>query len=347
MVYQPKFYRWNFEVQQGLGAKMVFSADYEGNHGVRIPILDGGLNGYCPLSVCPGGFAGLPAAPPNPAFGTVNQFISAPTSSYNGLTLSLERRMANDVSFKLNYTWSHSLDSVSNGGSLLPFGILGTNTSVTNVQNPFNLRGNYGNSDYDVRHYVSASLVLTDVFHGAHGHWGPTRRTLGGWTLATNWFFRTGLPFTLIDTAASNALFGNNFNGPIFASPITGNYNTVCTSNVNTPCFATSQFAPSTSSPSGFGTIQRNSIYGPRFFDVDASLTKVIALGERVNLEIGANAFNLFNHTNLDQPFADIANPALFGTNILTVGPPTSILGSFVGAGSSPRFLELKGAIRF
>ncbi len=37
----------------------------------------------------------------------------------------------------------------------------------------------------------------------------------------------------------------------------------------------------------------------------------------------------------------------LFGTNIATVGPPTSILGSFVGAGSSPRLLEIKGTFNF
>ena len=132
----PKFYRWNFEVQQGLGAKMVFSANYKGNHGIRIPILDGGLNAYCSPTDCPGGFAGLPAAPPNPALGQVNQFLSGASSSYNGLTLSLERRMANNVAFNASYTWSHSLDSVSNGGSLLPFGILATNESVTNMQDP-------------------------------------------------------------------------------------------------------------------------------------------------------------------------------------------------------------------
>ncbi len=348
--YQPKFYRWNFEVQQGLGAKMVFSANYKGNHGIRIPILDGGLNAFCGPDVCPTGFAGLPTTAPNPALGTVNQYLNGATSSYNGLTLSLQRRMANNVAFNVSYTWSHSLDSISNGGiANEPFGILATNISVTQMQDPHSIRSLYGNSDYDVRHYLSASLVLTDVFHGDRAHWGggAARRALGGWTLSTNWFYRTGLPFTLVDTAASSALLANNFNGPIFATPLAGGYSTHCTNNVDTPCFSTSQFAPSTGAPTGFGTIQRNSIFGPRFFDVDASLTKAIVLGERVTLEFGASAFNLLNHTNLDQPVADIADPSEFGRNILTVGPPTSVLGSFVGAGSSPRFLEIHGAIRF
>jgi Carboxypeptidase regulatory-like domain/TonB-dependent Receptor Plug Domain len=56
--------------------------------------------------------------------------------------------------------------------------------------------------------------------------------------------------------------------------------------------------------------------------------------------------FTRSNHTNFDQPVADISNPQ-FGSSIAAVGPPTSLLGSFVGAGSSPRFVEIKGVIRF
>jgi hypothetical protein len=54
----------------------------------------------------------------------------------------------------------------------------------------------------------------------------------------------------------------------------------------------------------------------------------------------------LFNHTNFDQPVNDISNPQL-GPTIGAVGPPASLLGSFVGAASSPRFLEIKGVLRF
>ena len=71
-----------------------------------------------------------------------------------------------------------------------------TDASITLAQNPFNIRGNYGNADYDVRHYFSANFVLTDMFRHAGFHYGPNR-IFGGWTLSSNWFFRTGLPFTV------------------------------------------------------------------------------------------------------------------------------------------------------
>ena len=343
---QPTYYKWNFEVQQDVGHKMVLTVNYSGMHGIHIPVADEGLNGYCPPSVCPNGFVGLPSAAPNAALGTVIQYLSAGTANYNGLTVSLQRRMAAGISFNVNYTWSHAFDDVSNGGiANEPFGILATNESVVSLQNPFNVRGNYGPADYDVRHYLSASFVWNDMFRRAGFHWGPNR-VFGGWTLASNWFLRSGLPFTPIDNSAVAPLLGLNYSGVIFASPVTAVPNT-CTSAVNSPCLNTSQFAPAANgAPTGFGTMGRNSIYGPHFFDVDMSLMKDIAITEHATLSFGAQAYNLFNHVNFDQPVADISNPQ-FGSSIAAVGPPTSLLGSFVGAGSSPRFVEIKALVRF
>jgi len=118
-----------------------------------------------------------------------------------------------------------------------------------------------------------------------------------------------------------------------------------CTSAVDTPCLNSTQFLPA-GTLNGFGTMGRNAIYGPHFFDADIALMKDVRFGEHVTFSFGAQAYNAFNHPNFDQPVADISNP-VFGSSIANVGPPTSLLGSFVGAGSSPRFLEIKGIVRF
>ena len=171
----------------------------------------------------------------------------------------------------------------------------------------------------------------------------------GGWTLAGNWFLRSGLPFTVVDNSALGTLAGYNYAGAIFASPA-GSGPGTCISAVNSPCLSTSQFAPGaavTGAPTGFGTIARNSIYGPHFFDVDLALMKDIRIKEKVTFSFGAQAYNIFNHTNFDQPVSDISNP-LFGTSIAEVAPPTGLLGAFVpGTAASPRFVEIKGVIRF
>jgi len=183
------------------------------------------------------------------------------------------------------------------------------------------------------------------MFRHAGFHWGPNR-VFGGWNLSGNWFWRSGLPFSIVDNSAVAPLLGLNYNGVVFASPVTRVPGS-CTSAVNSPCLNTSQFAPAANgAPAGFGTMGRNSVYGPHFFDVDLALMKNVAIAEHITLSFGAQAYNAFNHTNFDQPVNDVSNPQ-FGSSIAAVGPPTSLLGSFVGAGSSPRFVEIKALVRF
>jgi hypothetical protein len=344
----PRYYKWNFEIEQAVGLKSVLAVNYSGMHGSHIPVADTGLNGYCPLAVCPGGFGGLPTAPANPALGTVTQFFSAGSANYNGLTISLRRRVSNSFTYNLSYTWSHALDNVSNGGITnepfsRPSSVPGTNRSVMAPQNPRDIGANYGSSDYDTRHAFSASFMLTNLFRQTGLRRGP-ERILGGWTLSGNWFFRTGLPFTVVDTATSGALNGFNYVGTIFASPL-ASAPRACGKALDSPCLNASQFVPSALA-SGFGTIGRNTVYGPHFFDVDLALMKSVPLGERVSFSFGARAYNAFNHPNFDQPVGDISS-SLFGLTVGVVGTPTSLLGAFTEAGSSPRFVEIKGMLRF
>jgi hypothetical protein len=113
----------------------------------------------------------------------------------------------------------------------------------------------------------------------------------------------------------------------------------------------TAQFAPgstaSATGPTGFGAIGRNTVFGPHFFDVDLALMKDVRITEHVTFSFGAQVFNILNHPNFDQPVADISNPN-FGFSTAEVAPPTSLLGAFVpGTAASPRFLEIKGLVRF
>ena len=67
---------------------------------------------------------------------------------------------------------------------------------------------------------------------------------------------------------------------------------------------------------------------------------------ESAKFQFGAQAFNILNHPNFDQPIGDIAN-SQFGSIVRTVATPTSIFGSFLGADASPRALQIKGEITF
>ncbi|HEY6937145.1 MAG TPA: carboxypeptidase regulatory-like domain-containing protein [Terriglobales bacterium] len=342
----PQYQEWNLELQQGLGQRTSLNLNYVGNHGIYEPVQNSGLNAFCGACMGTASFRGLTATAPDPRFGTVTEAQTNAVSNYNGLTVSLQRKFTS-LQVQANYTWSHALDEISNGG-FLPFNFL-TNESVLSPQDPYNIRRfNYGNADYDVRQSGSLNYVYNmPQFRGI------VSRIFGGWVVSGTLFVRTGLPFTVVDGNATGTLASNNFGGPlngagayIFANDLNRSHGGECGDNATnpaSPCLSLASFSPATS---GFGNQRRNQFYGPRFFNTDLTLMKNFGITENVKLGVGATAFNILNHPNFDQPVADIANPN-FGTIISTVNPPTSIYGSFLGGDASPRVIQLNARLTF
>lgn len=346
-VSSPRYQEWNLQVQQGIGRRMVASLGYVGNHGIHEPVQNAGQNAFCDLANCApqlgitAPFAGLPIAPLDQRFGTVTEIQDEGVSNYNGMTASLTVRFS-QLQIQGNYTWSHALDEISNGG-FLPFS-QSTNFSLVNQQNPFNLRQNYGNADYDARQYFSMNYVWTTPKE--KGWLGA----ISSWTVAGTVFYRTGLPFTALDSGTNSVLGGFNYGSVtapflLFANYPSGQPLSCNSSAVTTPCFPMSAFSPANT---GFGTQRRNQLYGPNFFDTDLSIMKdfKIPLGENGKFSVGAQFFNLFNHPNFDQPVGDLGS-SQFGQIISTVNSPTSIFGSFLGANASPRIIQLKAGVTF
>jgi hypothetical protein len=341
---QARYEEFNLEVQHQLPANMIASANFVGNHGYNLVIRNNGLNGFAP------NFVGLPPVKPDTRFQAVTQLMTGAISNYRGMVLSLRRRMAQGLQFGFYYTFSHALDEVSNAG-YFPFDS-DTAPSILNPQNPYNIRQyNYGNADYDVRHYISANYVWDDLFRHIFKKRGPNL-LVADWAISGTVFFRTGQPLTVIDSAASGALVGNGFVGPIFATPIQPGYNGCGQSatNPDTPCLTINQFAPSTTQPTGFGNQTRNQYRGPGYFNTDMSITKSFKIPrwEGAKFGVGFQFFNLLNHPNFDKPVNDIAQgEGTFGTITSLVSSPTSIFGGFVGADASVRIIQVKAQLVF
>ncbi len=343
-LHSPQYQEWNLQIEQGIGPNMTFSINYVGNHGIHETWTNIGPNGYDP-----GGFGGLPTSAPDSRFSTVQEIHTSAVSNYNGLTVSLQRRMRS-VQFQFNYTWSHALDEISNGG-ILEYN-LGDNLSVLNPQNPFNLREfNYGNADYDTRHYASLNYVWTTP--KMNNSW---LSAIASWTIAGNVFARTGYPFTVVDSGASSTLFGQNFFsglGPIvFANQVTpGSFSCGAAAAV-TPCpimstaYTPTSYGPGTANT--WGDQRRNQIYGPSYINTNLTVMKNFTFPhwEAGKLGLGAQFFNILNHPNFDQPIGDIAS-SLYGTIQRTVNTPTSMYGAFLGADASARQIQLRATVTF
>jgi len=343
-LHSPQYQEWNLQVEKSIGQSMTFSINYVGNHGMHEVWQQLGANGFDS-----NGFGGLPTTAPDPRFSTVQEIESSALSNYNGVTLSLTRRMKS-LQFQFNYSWSHALDEISNGG-ILEYNLL-DNISVLNSQNPFNLRQyNYGNADYDTRHYASLNYIWTTP--KMSNAWMDA---LAGWTIGGNVFTRTGYPFTVVDSAVSGTLFGENFFsglGPIvFANQVTPGSFSCGAASAKAACpimltaYTPTSYGPGTANT--WGNQRRNQIYGPSYINTNLTLMKNFKFPhwESAKFAIGAQFFNILNHPNFDQPVGDIAN-SLFGTSQHTMNTPTSIYGSFLGADASARQIQLRTTLNF
>jgi hypothetical protein len=245
------------------------------------------------------------------------------------------------LTLQANYTYSHALDTMSNGG----FDYFSGNSTATVVQQVNgNLAANYGNADYDTRHYVNGSYVYT-IPH----YWGP-KQLVDNWQFSGTVFHSDGLPFT---PAAGGPVGGTSYTIP-WADGTVGQGQNHCggTNHVFNRASGTvvgsCAFAADYKVPTDLGQTRRNQIYGPKYTDSDLSILKGFTMPhwESAKLQMGVQMFNLFNHPNFAQPGSTVGT-STFGVIDGTVNPPTSILGSFLGGDASPRLIQIKANFTF
>jgi len=330
----PRYTEWNLEVEQAFGDKMVASVNYVGNHGSKLLILTNGTNAFVKSGTT---FASLPATAPDPRFGVVTNLTNNGISNYNGLTASLSRRLTKGFTGTLSYTYSHSLDNISNAG-IDQYSLNQTGDSLRYQVDPQNGRLNYGNADYDFRHVVNLNYVW-DVPFMARNRW------IGGWTISGVLFKRTGQPYSVVNTSIPGKLLGNySTTGALVMADFLGGPTPSCT--VNRVCLSGAQFA-STATQIDFGNIARNGFRGPGYFDTDLSIKKTFRITENgLAFTLGANAYNILNHPNFGNPDSVLGSNT-FGTVQNTVTPASSPYGNFQGAAVSGRILQLELKLRF
>jgi hypothetical protein len=369
----PKYLEWNFEIQQAIGSKMSLNIDYVGTHGYNNLIQNGNLNAanmtgvagfgagpYTPFGQLPQGSItanGIPLAGLDPRFGAVRELQSVGGSNYAGLVTTFTRKFTHGFQGSLNYTWSHALDDLTSTNPATP---LNGFASAGYQFNPNCLRcQNYGNSDTDARHNLTANYVWSIPFKSQNKF---LSEALGGWTIAGTFFAHSGLPYTP-QTIEGGIDFTNEqfqVTGMVPANSI-GSVPANCQSagpgpiGAATPCVTAAQFSPTTSGVNqpGFGNVARNSFRGLGYFDTDMNINKSFAVTERVQFELGGSFFNILNHPNFGLPneytfsnFGAMCSYGPFGCEGLATQPATPY-GAFQGAGVEGRLVQVHGKITF
>ena len=388
-MHSSQYQRWSLQLQQAFGSATSLSVGYFGHHGIHELVQNPNANawgfGSLPGGRCPDP---IPDCAPDPRFSAVTQLNTKAISNYNGLVVSFQHRFSrwSQGLFQANYTYSHGLDEVSNGG-LFPFANWNRLPFTNSPQDPNNLRGSYGSADYDVRHSLNASYVWELPLKAAFGGHGPDSLAKG-WQVSGTIFARTGLPYAVLDWLESGNLQANNYFGLLYAVPVgPTSQGPSCGKGAAIPLVLhpcqpaevliqpdgsllpnpTARFVQqgcitgfdsgnlpgssgSCSGPSVSFAQGRNRFRGPGYFNTDFTIMKntKIRRWENATLGIGFQFFNFFNHPNFGFPDTGLPSAGLGAISYLEQ-PPTSILGSGsnFGADVAPRMIQLKAELKF
>ncbi len=368
-LHAPYFMQWSLGIEHQIGTTASVQAQYVGTRAVNQPYTTQ-VNGY--QTVCAGCFAPFPYQNPNnsafspidPRFGAVTQFSTGANSHYSGLQLTAMKRMGRGLQGQVNYTWSHCLDTVSNGG-FLQFSSGGILSPL-----PGDLHRDYASCDYDIRHNLTGQYVYQLPFKTRSRSLGYA---LNGWQVSGTAFWHSGVPFSVVSTPYSangegvvqggGAQFASVVPGvPVYEHhPISGITQPGTIQWLNPDAFV-SAVDPSTGACNGadtpqncqFGNLARNASRGPDFVWNDFYLTKWIPVTEHMKMRFDAQFFNVFNHPNFGLPSMVLAGipgkPSTqtgFGALTYTTSPPTGLLGVGLGGDSSPRMIAFQLRLEF
>jgi hypothetical protein len=273
-----------------------------------------------------------------PVGGNVFMAQTDSVMSYNALNIQLQRRMKNNFTAVVNYTYSKSLDQVSNGDQA---------NSNANQTDPAHNRTEYGPSDYDLRHRVTAS-ALYELPH-VHSDNLLVKAVANGWQVNGIATYHTGFPYTPVVFNLQQVGSNPNSDVPNPVRPLAylGGAGSSCSNDAfkngtNFPGGGAKFF--NTTLPTGqtyTPGIGRNSFRGPCYLDVDLSVAKEVKyelLGHDTVLRFQANAFNVFNLLSL-QPITN--GNANNGANITSAN-----FGESQGANAG-RVLEFLARLQF
>jgi hypothetical protein len=258
----------------------------------------------------------------NCLYGRLRTWENSVNSNYNGLQVVLDKRMSHNLELHSNYVWSHSIDGRSTWHS-------GATTS-NGAAEGFSMDQAHPNLDrgdsiFDVRHSFSLSAVYTLPWYSTQQ--GFVGHVLGGWQANTIISIHGGFPWTPYCSNSSfpsgkcdwnrDGVSNDRPNAPSFgtANPHTSNAAFEADHpNLNLVagdflCGAGGVSSPGCTAPNSVGSafdgnLGRNTFRGPNWREVDFSLFKNIKATERATIQFHAEAFNLFNRTNLQQPGA-------------------------------------------
>ncbi len=247
-------------------------------------------------------------------------------SKYNGIYVSLNKRLTHGIQFNANYTYSKF---ESNNDASLGEG--GTSESSQRPQSMFDYDAEWAVSQYDRPH----RFVVTYLVELPGPKSGFLRQVLGGWQLSGITQYQSGRPFTILTGVDSNGDGNTGSDRPnLVGGSLTWDkeHKTFTNSGYVATPLGTNNLPLANTMPNG-GSLGRNTERTASWWSTDLSLLKRFYLWGDKQIVIRADAFNVFNQDDYafqNWPGTTMTNmsSASFGQNTANWGQRTVTLGA-------------------
>ncbi len=331
-------YHYSLDIQNQLPFNSVFTLGYQGNQTRHLFVL----KNYNAV-VAANGLA------LNPAVETINFWQNAGNGNYNAMVATFTHNFARTFQASAQYTWAKTMDENSGPYYEDPY--------------PFDTSAAYGRANYDVRNAFKLYGLWQPVFFRGSHSW--IEKVAGGWSLSGIWNIHSGFPWNPYYNITGNTYYTGSGYGQLraaaiapgyglstsnkrFEQTINPNYGGDGTAFFTPPAYLQGPAFPATA-PAPAPGIERNSLSGPGYEDVDASLSKgfglpkIRGLGENARFELRADVYNVFNKTNLNVSSIDANLGSVTPAGVVTPNSDFGVAGSALGS----RTIQLQARFSF
>ena len=234
-------------------------------------------------------------------------------STFNSLQVTVDRRVAQGLTTQFAYTWAKEIDNLTGASQLGAVTTGGT-------RNPYDPRADRALGQIDHRHNLHWTAV--DLLPFGKGHLGGgnpfVSSLISGWSLSGIYTFVTGAPVSVTGTGCTTPGIVSIVGACIvsYNPSFTGNvYNAkIGSGNAHTAVYL-KKAAFMDPAPYTFGNASRTAPYGltaPTLWEIDSTVRRTVAIGERFKFDFAADIFNLMNNVVFAPP-ATVIDSANFG----------------------------------
>jgi hypothetical protein len=331
-------YHYSLDMQYQLPFNSVMSLGYQGNETRHMLVLENW-----------DAIAAQNGLALNPVVSNLEYWQNTGTGNFNALNASLTHNFSRGFQLAAQYTWAKANDENSGPYYEDPY--------------PYNSSAAYGRTNYNVQNAFKLYGLWQPVFFRGSRSW--LEKVAGGWSLSGIWNMHSGFPWNPYYNISGNVYYAQSGYGNLrpagvipgagdstanstFMQPTNPNYGGDATNFFVAPSYVSGPNFPATV-PGPLPGIRRNSLNGPGYSDVDASLAKGFGLpnmrilGEGARFEIRADIYNFFNKLNLNTQSLDANLGSVSPTGVITPNSDFGVAGSALGS----RTIQLQARFSF